>query len=74
MVCWSNLVICGDLEYVFVIYWSLFGSVKICNFYRSVQIAAEKYFIILTQMRFLSRFKHFYYSFDIAVGFYRVSE
>ena len=42
------LVISGDSEYVIVIYWSSFGSVKICNFYRSVQIAAEKCFIILT--------------------------
>ena len=39
------LVISGNSEYVIVIYWSLFGSVKL---YRSVEIAAEKCFIILT--------------------------
>ena len=42
------LVIAGNSEHVVAIYWSLFGSVKICNLYRSVQIAAEKCFIILT--------------------------
>ena len=63
------LVIAVKLQYVIVIYWSLFGSVKICNPYRSVQIATEKYFIILTKMRLLSSFKPFYYPFDIAVGF-----
>ena len=42
------LEIAVSLEYVIVIYWSLFGSGKICNLYRSVQIATEKCFIILT--------------------------
>ena len=63
------LVIAGNSEYVIVTVWSLFGSLKISNLYKSVQIAAEKCFIILTVMRFLSSFKHFYYLFDIAVGF-----
>ena len=47
------LVIAGNSEYVIVIFWSLFGSVKICYLYRSVQTAAEKNFIILTLVRFL---------------------
>ena len=69
------LVIFGNSEYVIVIYWSLFGSVKICNLYRSVQIAAEKCFIILTKMRFLSSFKHFFViRWTLLWGFYCVSE